>query len=98
MLVRGWQVVVRELLDPFHVLHEDFLRRRRDESIELPFLANRVDEVEPAREDRQETEEGLPDDVLPDRHMDGLEPRRALGRDQILGEGEHGPEDPERED
>src|SRR2546426_622013 len=48
--------------------------------------------------DREESEERLPDDVLPDRHMDGLKPRRALGRDQILGEGEHGPEDPERED
>src|SRR5437773_10255674 len=91
-------MVVRELLDPPHVLHEQFLRRRRDETLELPLLPNRVDEVEPAREDGEESEERLPHNVLADRKVDRLQPVRALRRGEVLGEGEEHAEDPEGEE
>src|SRR2546430_9152531 len=75
--VRGRQMVVRELLDPSHVLDEHLFRGRREESLELPLLSNRVDEVESAAEDREEAQERLPHDVVAHRTMDRLEPVRA---------------------
>src|SRR5438874_3341100 len=91
-------MVVRELLDPPHVLHEQFLRRRRDETLELPLLPDRVDEIEPAREDGEESEERLPHDVLADRAVDRLQPVRALRRGEVLSEREDHAEDPEGEE
>src|SRR5439155_26636051 len=97
-LVRGRQIVERVLLDPPHILYEQFLRRRRDETLELPLLPNRVDEIEPAREDCEESEERLPHDVLADRAVDRLQPVRALRRGEVLGKGEDHAEDPEGEE
>src|SRR5438046_9938027 len=91
-------MVVCELLDPPHVLHEQFLRRRRDETLELPLLPDRVDEIEPAREDREESEERLPHDVLADRKVDRLQPVRTLQRCEVWGEREEHAEDPEVEE
>src|SRR5256714_13629477 len=91
-------MVVRELLDPPQVLHEQFLRRRRDEPLELPFLPDRIDEVKTAREHGEEAEEGFPYHVLADRMMDRLQPIRALRRREVLGEGKDHPEDPEGEE
>src|SRR5436309_5528112 len=90
-------MVVRELLDPPHVLDEHLFRGRRDESLELPLLSNRVDEVESAAEDREETQERLPHDVVAHRTMDRLEPVRTLDRDQVLRERENHPKDPQAE-
>src|SRR5438309_1809229 len=87
-----------ELLDPPHVLHEQFLRRRRDEPLELPLFTNRVDEVETAREHGEEAEERFPYHVLADRMMDRLQPVRALRRCEVLGEGKDHAEDPEGEE
>src|SRR5256886_12539549 len=80
-------MVVRELLDPPHVLHEQFLGRRRDEPLELPLFTNRVDEVKTAREHGEEAEERFPYHVLADRMMDRLQSVRALCRCEVLGEG-----------
>src|SRR5438270_13980959 len=91
-------MVVRELRDPPHVLHEQFLRRRRDETLELPLFPNRVDEIEPTRQDGEETEERLPHDVLADRAVDRLQPVRALRRGGVWGEGEDHAEDAEGEE
>src|SRR5437764_2893086 len=91
-------MVVCELLDPPHVLHEQFLRRRRDETLELPLLPDRVDEIKPAREDGEESEERLPHDVLTDRKVDRLQPVRALRRGEVYGDGEDHAEDPEGEE
>src|SRR3989442_12001069 len=91
-------MVVRELLDPPHVLDEPLCRGRRDESLDLPLLSNRVDEVESAAEDREETQERLPYDVVAHRTMDRLEPVRALGRDQVLRERKNHRKNPQAED
>src|SRR5437773_7052735 len=88
-------MVVGELLDSLHVLHEHFFRRRRDEPLEFPCVADRVDEIEAAGEDREEPEERLPHDVVADGAVDRLKPVRAPRRDQILGQGQDRSEDPQ---
>src|SRR5437762_4043297 len=91
-------MVVRELLDSLHVLHEHLFRGRRNEPFEFPFFPDRVDEVEAAGEDREETEEGLPDDVVADRAVNRLKPVRAPRRDQVLRQRQDRSEDPEGQD
>src|SRR5437660_140745 len=91
-------MVVREFLDPFHVLHEHLFRGRRNEPLEFPFLPDRVDEVEAAGEDREEPEERLPDDVVADRAVDRLKPVRAPRRDEVLRQRQDRSEDPEGQD
>ncbi len=96
---KRWSVSAgRELLDPPHVLHEQLLRRGRDETLELPLLPDRVDEIETASEDGEESEERLQHDVLADRKVDRLQPVRTLRRREVLGEGEDHAEDPEGEE
>src|SRR5439155_973745 len=82
-------MVVCELLDPPHVLHEQFLRRRRDETLELPLLPDRVDEIKPAREDGEESEERLPHDVRTVRKAVGLFDVSHMGKIFVEGSASH---------
>src|SRR3989304_3307995 len=63
LLVRGGELVVRELLDPLEVLHEMLLRRRREEAVEFPVLPDCVEEEPAPDQEREESESPHPEVV-----------------------------------
>src|SRR3990170_1370863 len=97
LLVRGREVVVRELLDALQVLHEHLFRRRREEAVELTILPDCVEEVPSAHDESEETEDPDPEDVFPDACINGSEPVRALHQENVAPEREEHPEDAETE-
>src|SRR5439155_304446 len=85
-------MVVCELLDPPHVLHEQFLRRRRDETLELPLLPDRVDEIKPAREDGGEMPlqyTGIVEEHVTVRKAVGLFDVSHMGKIFVEGSASH---------
>src|SRR3990172_9480453 len=66
LLVRGGELIVRELLAPLEVLHEVLLRRRREEAVECPVLPEGVEEVPATNQEREESKRPHPEVVVPE--------------------------------